>query len=100
MQRLCLAASHLRIPHDASKIALASTRNQADQRSGETRPPAFVNCFESQRLAPDKGVIITGDDFGLSPEVNAGIIHAHREGVLTGASLMVAAPGRDEAADL
>ena len=100
MQHLCLAASRLRIPHDASKIALASMTNQADQRWERKRPPAVVNVFESQRLAPHKGVIITGDDFGLSPEINAGIIRAHREGVLTGASLMVAAPGRDEAADL
>lgn len=35
-------------------------------------------------------VIVTGDDFGLSPEVNAGILRAHREGVLRGTSLMVA----------
>jgi hopanoid biosynthesis associated protein HpnK len=38
-----------------------------------------------QRMA-----IVTGDDFGLSPEVNAGILRAHREGVLRAASLMVA----------
>lgn len=37
-----------------------------------------------------KTVIVTGDDFGLSPEVNAGILRAHREGVLRGTSLMVA----------
>jgi hopanoid biosynthesis associated protein HpnK len=37
-----------------------------------------------------KTVIVTGDDFGLSPEVNAGILRAHREGVLSGTSLMVA----------
>ncbi len=37
-----------------------------------------------------KVVIVTGDDFGLSPEVNAGILRAHREGVLRGASLMAA----------
>jgi hopanoid biosynthesis associated protein HpnK len=45
-------------------------------------------------------VIITADDFGLSREVNAGIIRAHREGVLTATSLMVAAAARDEAAAL
>ncbi len=37
-----------------------------------------------------KTVIVTGDDFGLSPEVNAGILRAHREGVLRATSLMVA----------
>lgn len=45
-----------------------------------------------------RALIVNGDDFGLSPEVNAGIIRAHREGILNSASLMVAEPGRDEAA--
>jgi len=45
-----------------------------------------------------KAVIITGDDFGVSREVNAGIIRAYREGVLRGTSLMVAGAARDEAA--
>ncbi len=44
-----------------------------------------------------KALIDNADDFGLSPEVNAGVIRAHREGVLTSASLMVAA-GACEAA--
>jgi hopanoid biosynthesis associated protein HpnK len=45
-----------------------------------------------------KAAIINGDDFGLSPEVNAGILRAHREGVLNSASLMVAGAARDQAA--
>lgn len=45
-----------------------------------------------------RAVIFTADDFGASPEANAGILRAHREGVLRGASLMVAAPARDAAA--
>jgi hopanoid biosynthesis associated protein HpnK len=47
-----------------------------------------------------KAVIVTADDFGYSREANAGIIRAHREGILTAASLMVAAGARDEAAAL
>ena len=43
-----------------------------------------------------KRLIITADDFGAAREVNDGIEAAHRSGVLTAASLMVAAP---EAAD-
>ena len=39
-----------------------------------------------------KRLIVTADDFGLSPEVNAAVERAHRDGVLTSASLMVAAP--------
>src|SRR5262245_23518297 len=34
-------------------------------------------------------LIVNGDDFGLSPQVNRGIIHAHRHGILTNTSLMV-----------
>jgi predicted glycoside hydrolase/deacetylase ChbG (UPF0249 family) len=34
-------------------------------------------------------LIVNADDFGISEEVNAGIIAAHRNGVVTSASLMV-----------
>ena len=34
-------------------------------------------------------LIVTGDDFGAHPGVNAAIAHAHDEGILTGASLLV-----------
>jgi hopanoid biosynthesis associated protein HpnK len=34
-------------------------------------------------------LIVAADDFGLSPGVNAGILRAHREGILTETSLMV-----------
>jgi chitin disaccharide deacetylase len=36
-----------------------------------------------------KSLIITADDFGAAPEVNAAVEAAHRDGVLTAASLMV-----------
>ena len=45
-------------------------------------------------------MIITADDFGLSREVNAGVISAFRDGVLTSTSLMVAGPARDQAVSL
>src|SRR5271163_1683648 len=47
---------------------------------------------------PLRSLIVTADDFGLSREVNAAVAQAHREGVLTATSLMVAGPARDEAA--
>ena len=47
-----------------------------------------------------KRVIVTADDFGLSPEVNEAVRLAHEDGVLTCASLMVAAPAAREAAAL
>jgi len=50
---------------------------------------------KTKRLA--KRLIINGDDFGLSPEVNSGILTAHREGILTNTSLMVNGPAREEA---
>lgn len=42
-------------------------------------------------------MIVTSDDFGLSTSVNDAVERAHREGILTAASLMVAAPGTDDA---
>ena len=40
---------------------------------------------------------VTADDFGLSHEVNAAVEIAHRDGILTAASLMVGSPGAAEA---
>lgn len=45
-------------------------------------------------------LILNADDLGLSPEVNAAIEQAHREGVLTAASLMVGEPAAAEGVDL
>jgi hopanoid biosynthesis associated protein HpnK len=47
-----------------------------------------------------KRLIVNADDFGLSPEVNAGIMRAHRDGILRSASLMVAEPSALPAAEL
>jgi hopanoid biosynthesis associated protein HpnK len=44
-----------------------------------------------------KRLIVTADDFGASVEVNEAVEAAHRGGILTAASLMVAAPAADEA---
>ena len=46
-----------------------------------------------------KRVIFTADDFGLSEAVNEGIERAHREGVLSHASLMVGAPAAADAVE-
>ena len=47
-----------------------------------------------------KSVYVTADDFGYSPEVNAAVMRAHREGILRFASLMVLRPAAAEAAAL
>jgi len=44
-----------------------------------------------------KRLIVTADDFGLSVPVNEAVERAHREGVLSAASLMVGASAADDA---
>jgi len=45
-------------------------------------------------------LIVSGDDFGAAPEVNAGIVRAHRDGILGAASLMVTGDAAAEAVAL
>lgn len=45
-------------------------------------------------------LVVNGDDFGLTPGVNAGIIGAHTRGILTSASLFPNAPSTEEAISL
>jgi hopanoid biosynthesis associated protein HpnK len=45
-------------------------------------------------------LVVTADDFGASHTVNAAIARAHREGILTSASLMVTGAAFDEAVAL
>ena len=44
-----------------------------------------------------KQLVLNADDFGLDPAINAAIVQAHSGGILTSASLMVAAPHAEEA---
>jgi hopanoid biosynthesis associated protein HpnK len=46
---------------------------------------------------PLETIIFTADDFGLSEAVNEGVERAHRDGVLTHASLMVAGAAAEDA---
>jgi len=51
--------------------------------------------------SPEKRrLIVNADDFGLSHAVNEAVIRAHRDGILTSASLMVNEPACDEAVKL
>ncbi|MGA2178218.1 MAG: hopanoid biosynthesis-associated protein HpnK [Verrucomicrobiota bacterium] len=45
-------------------------------------------------------LIVNADDFGRSHSINEAVIRAHREGILTTASLMVNEPGLEEAVAL
>jgi predicted glycoside hydrolase/deacetylase ChbG (UPF0249 family) len=46
---------------------------------------------------PGRYLIVTADDFGLHESINAAIEQGSRHGVLTAASLMVAAPAAEDA---
>ena len=45
-------------------------------------------------------LIVNADDFGRSHSINEAVVRAHREGILTSASLMVSETGFDEAVKL
>ena len=45
-------------------------------------------------------LILNADDFGLTPGVNAAILRAHRQGILTSATLMANAASFDEAVSI
>ncbi len=54
-------------------------------------------------MAAGEGVrrlIVNADDFGRSPAINEAVARAHREGILTTASLMVAGDAFEDAVDL
>ena len=56
-----------------------------------------MNSSDHASRPPVRRLIVNADDFGLSASVNAAVLRAHREGILTTASLMVNEPGFTEA---
>lgn len=44
-------------------------------------------------------LVVNADDFGLSPGVNAGILRAHAEGIVTSTSLMIDRPAAADAVE-
>jgi predicted glycoside hydrolase/deacetylase ChbG (UPF0249 family) len=50
-------------------------------------------------MGNERYLIVNADDFGLSPGVNRGIVAAHKNGIVTSASLMVRWPAARQAAD-
>ena len=52
------------------------------------------------RLEIARRLIVNADDFGGSASINQAVIQAHREGILTTASLMLGEPGFEEAVSL
>jgi chitin disaccharide deacetylase len=45
-------------------------------------------------------LVVNADDFGLSPGINAGILRAHSEGIVTSTSLMVCRQAAEQAIEL
>jgi hopanoid biosynthesis associated protein HpnK len=64
----------------------------AAENVGETKSP--------NRTPRGRRLIVNADDFGRSQSINAGVIRAHRDGILTTASLMVNEPWAAEAVEL
>jgi predicted glycoside hydrolase/deacetylase ChbG (UPF0249 family) len=51
-------------------------------------------------LISRKQLVVNADDFGFTPDVNQGIVEAHRRGILTAATVMANGAAFDEAARL
>src|SRR5213594_265093 len=51
-------------------------------------------------MSPARRLIVNADDFGRSYSINQAVLRAHREGILTTASLMVNGEAADEAIEL
>jgi hopanoid biosynthesis associated protein HpnK len=64
--------------------------------------PQVPSTSNSELRTPNSGrrLIVNADDFGRSHSVNEAVVRAHREGILTTASLMVNEPAGDEAVAL
>ena len=63
-----------------------------------------ANASINQATSPPSGgsrrLVVNADDFGDSPGANAAIIAAHRDGIVTSASLMVTGSAFEDAVDL
>jgi hopanoid biosynthesis associated protein HpnK len=68
-----------------------------------TKLPSPASLNPKSEIGNRKSVcrlIVNADDFGRSSSINQAVVRAHREGILTSASLMVNEPGFDEAVKL
>ncbi len=67
----------------------------------QERPSAPVDHSNSAATAPAaRRLIVNADDFGRSVSINQAVVRAHREGILTSASLMVNEPAFSDAVAL
>jgi hopanoid biosynthesis associated protein HpnK len=71
-------------------------RNGKRPRGAEAAGASPPTDFPSRQSVPRR-LVVNADDFGRSASINEAVIRAHREGILTTASLMVNEPGCAEA---
>ncbi|MGO8839035.1 MAG: hopanoid biosynthesis-associated protein HpnK [Limisphaerales bacterium] len=64
------------------------------------RPETTIPQSAIRNPQSNRRLIVNADDFGRSPSINQAVIRAHREGILTSASLMVNEPACAEAVAL
>jgi hopanoid biosynthesis associated protein HpnK len=62
--------------------------------------PARTDVRPLPAGSANRRLIVNADDFGASPSINEAVIRAHRDGILTTASLMVNEPACREAVEL
>ena len=63
-------------------------------------PESFHHSTTPPPHSPPRRLIVNADDFGRSHSINEAVIRAHRDGILTSASLMVNEAGFDDAVAL
>jgi len=86
--------------------AAASGGSPAGAHRGAERSPDTDRAAPAMRAPAATGpvrrplLIVNADDFGASHSVNAAVLRAYREGVLTSASLMVTGDAFEEAVEL
>ncbi len=56
--------------------------------------------MEKTITEPPKVLVVTADDFGIRPEINAGIIEGHKDGIITSAALLVNGIATNDAVQL
>ena len=82
-RRGCATAARrgLLLPLDGPTRSSSPARRA--HRDGPRPPPARSAAADRRpRVSAARRLVVSGDDFGAAPEVNAGIVRAHRDGIL------------------
>jgi hypothetical protein len=85
-----------RRPAVARVVGLLAAAARARPRLGGGRPRPGRG---GGAVSADRRLVVNADDFGLSAGVNAGIVRAHVEGIVTSTSLMVHGAAAEAAAE-